>query len=429
MSVNGANGKRFRNGRESRRTPSSLVGGSPPPSSLTPPSPEALAQTGEYSIFGLTRAGEPALLRERRVNFALIIFAIATVVAVLYSLERYFYRQLLGQQVSLGQLVPAELVFTYIWALLTPLVMWMGRRFPVWGAHHGRDVRSALRNWAAQLVAVVSFVVVHVALFTAASLLLAGGSPIPASRLFTGYLASWFTLDSIVYCTLLAVYHALVYYRVSQDRALRASQLEARLAQAQLQVLRMQLQPHFLFNTLHSISALMHRDVKRADSMIAALSDLLRMSLRSVGVQEVELREEVEFLQRYLEIMGLRFGERLAVTLDIDPTALDARVPTLVLQPLVENALRHGFGEGMRAGRVRVVVARDGDMLRCEVADNGRGIPAGGLREGVGISNTRARLQHLYAESFSLELLADPGGGVRVALAIPYHSLERTAAD
>jgi sensor histidine kinase YesM len=191
----------------------------------------------------------------------------------------------------------------------------------------------------------------------------------------------------------------------------------------------MQLQPHFLFNTLHTISALMHRDVKRADSMIAALSDLLRMSLRSVGVQEVELREELEFLQRYLEIMSLRFGERLTVTLDIDPNVLDARVPTLVLQPLVENSFRHGFGDGMRAGQVRVTVGPDGDMLRCEVTDNGRGIPQTGTREGVGTSNTRARLQHLYGERFSLELTANPGGGARVSLAIPYHSLERTAAD
>jgi LytS/YehU family sensor histidine kinase len=127
--------------------------------------------------------------------------------------------------------------------------------------------------------------------------------------------------------------------------------------------------------------------------------------------------------------MGLRFGDRLKVALEIDPEMLDARVPTLVLQPLVENALRHGFGEGMRAGQVRVVVARDGEMLRCEVADNGRGIPSGGLREGVGIANTRARLRHLYGGNFTLELLANPGGGVRVTLTIPYHSLERTAAD
>ena len=422
MSLTGAAGRRSRNGRELRPVT--------PPNTSAASLADGLAKTGEYSIFGLARAGEPPISRERRASFALIIFAIATVVAGLYSLERYFYRRLLGQEVSLGQLVPAELVFTYLWAVLTPLVMWMGRRFPVWGSHDGNDGRTTVRNWIFQLVAVVSFVMLHVALFTAASLLLSGGTTaIPLSRLFTGYLASWFTLDSIVYCTLLAVYHALVYYRVSQDRALRASQLEARLAQAQLQVLRMQLQPHFLFNTLHTISALMHKDVKRADSMIAALSDLLRMSLRSVGVQEVELREEIDFLQRYLEIMSLRFGDRLTVTLDIDTDVLDARVPTLVLQPLVENSLRHGFGDGMRAGHVRVKVAPDGDMLHCEVIDNGRGIPQSGPREGVGITNTRARLRHLYGERFSLELMANPGGGARVSLAIPFHSLERTAAD
>ena len=424
MALSGLNGKRSRTGREPLRPRSASSN-----LSVNTPAVDGLAKTGEYSIFGLARAGEPPVSPERRVSFALILFAVATVIAVLYSLERYFYRRLLGQPVSLGQLVPAELVFTYLWALLTPLVMWMARRFPVWGTHHAANGRAALRNWIAQLFAVVSFVLLHVALFTAASVLLADGTVTPPARLFTGYLASWFTLDSIVYCTLLAVYHALVYYRVSQDRALRASQLEARLAQAQLQVLRMQLQPHFLFNTLHTISALMHKDVKRADSMIAALSDLLRMSLRSVGVQEVELREEVDFLQRYLEIMSLRFGDRLTVSLDIDPTVLDARVPTLVLQPLVENALRHGFGEGMRAGHVRVVAALDGDMVRCEVIDNGRGMPTAGPREGVGISNTRARLRHLYGDRFSLELLANSGGGARVALAIPYHSLERTAAD
>lgn len=424
MALPGLSAKRSRNGREPLRPRSASSN-----FALATPAMDGLAKTGEYSIFGLARAGEPPVSPERRVSFALIIFAIATIIAVLYSVERYFYLRLLGEPVSLGQLVPAELVFTYIWALLTPLVMWTARRFPVWGAHHSSDARAALRNWVAQLVAVTMFVVLHVALFTAASILLAGSAPVPAARLFTGYLASWFTLDSIVYCTLLAVYHALVYYRVSQDRALRASQLEAKLAQAQLQVLRMQLQPHFLFNTLHTISALMHKDVKRADSMIAALSDLLRMSLRSVGVQEVELREEVDFLQRYLEIMSLRFGDGLTVSLDIDPTVLDARVPTLVLQPLVENALRHGFGEGVRAGHVRVVAALEGDMVRCEVIDNGRGMPPSGPREGVGISNTRARLQHLYGERFSLDLLANPGGGARVALAIPYHSLERTAAD
>src|SRR5690242_14461260 len=146
MSLTGAASRRTRAGRELRPSASSVSS----PASVT--FTDGLAKTGEYSIFGLTRAGEPPVSRERRASFALIIFAIATVVAVLYSLERYFYRRLLGQEVSLGQLVPSELVFTYLWALLTPLVMWMGRRFPVWGTHHGNDGRTTLRNWIAQLV-------------------------------------------------------------------------------------------------------------------------------------------------------------------------------------------------------------------------------------------------------------------------------------
>src|SRR5919197_1882174 len=197
MSLSGATGRRFRTDRETLRPP-------PLPASFAASAATAdgLAKTGEYSIFGLTRAGEPPVSRERRASFALILFAIATVVAVLYSLERDSYRRLLGQEVSLAQLVPSELVFTYLWALLTPLVMWMGRHFPVWSAHHGDERRHTLRNWIAKLVAVVSFVVLHVAMFTAASLLLAdGATAIPAGRLFTGYLASWFTLDAIVYCT------------------------------------------------------------------------------------------------------------------------------------------------------------------------------------------------------------------------------------
>jgi two-component system, LytTR family, sensor kinase len=426
MASTGTSGRRLRSTREAAAARRTL----PSSSDSLPMLPGGLAQTGEYSIFGLARPGDPDLSRERRVGFALIIFAIATVIAVLYALERYFYRRLLGQPVSLSQLVPAELVFTYAWALLTPLVIWMGKRFPAWGSQSACDTRRMMRNWAAQLVAMLGFAVLHVALFTAATLLVSGRwSGEAAGRVFGGYLASWFVLDSIVYCTLLAVYHALVYYRVSQDRALRASQLETRLAQAQLQMLRMQLQPHFLFNTLHTISALMHRDVKRADSMIAALSVLLRMSLRTTGTQEVPLREEVEFLERYIEIMSLRFGDRLVVTVDVDPTILDARVPTLLLQPLVENSLRHGFNEGIRGGRVSIVLRADGDTLRCEIIDDGRGIPREGIREGVGIANTRARLKQLYGERHEFELRGEPAGGTCVSLVIPLHFLERTAAD
>ncbi|HEY4129613.1 MAG TPA: histidine kinase [Gemmatimonadaceae bacterium] len=385
------------------------------------PAPDALAQTGEYSILGLTGAADQAAVRERQLGFTLVLFGVATIIAVLYSIERYFYSRLVGDPVALAQLVPAELIFTYAWALLTPLVMVVGKRVPIWG-------NRPLRNWLLQICAMVAFVLMHVTLFALATAVLdarVAASSFP--QLFGRYLLSWTVLDSIVFCTLIAVHNAVVYYRVSKDRAIRASQLQARLAQSQLHMLRMQLQPHFLFNTLHSISALMHKDVRRADSMIVALSDLLRMSLQNIGAQEVALQSELEFLQRYLEIMSLRFGDRLQVTMDVDPETRDARVPNLFLQPLVENSFRHGFGD-LGQGSITITVHRDGEMLRCDVVDNGRGLRAG-HKEGVGLASTRQRLSHLYGGNHSFALRGAPGEGVHVTMAIPFHSFERTAAD
>jgi two-component sensor histidine kinase len=383
--------------------------------------PDPLARTGEYSIFGLARATDRAVVRERKVGFTVGLFAIATVVAVLYSLERYFYSRLIGEPVALSQLVPRELVFTYAWALLAPLVMIVARRFPVW-------TERGVRNWAIQLSAMTAFVVVHIGLFTLATVAL--DPQLPARDVldaFGRFLLTWTVLDASVFCTLVAVHHAVVYYRVSRDRAVRASQLETRLAQSQLQMLRMQLQPHFLFNTLHSISALMHKDVRRADSMIVALSDLLRMSLQNIGAQEVPLQSELEFLQRYVDIMSLRFGDRLSVVLDVDEEVRDARVPNLFLQPLVENSFRHGFAD-VGAGSVHISVRRDGDMLRCDVSDDGRGLRSG-HKEGVGLTSTRQRLEHLYGDRQRFTLQGAPGKGVHVSMAIPFHPYERTAAD
>ena len=389
--------------------------------SRVPNSPDALAKTGEYSIFGLTSAADQTVLRERQVGFTLVLFGVATVIGVLYSIERYFYSRLVGTPMPLTELVPAELVFTYAWALLTPLVMSGARKFPVWG-------RPNFRHWSIQISAMVAFIIAHLALFSTATVLLDPRTTLSSLPMIFGQsLLTWTVLDALVFAAIIVVHHAVVYYRVSKDRALRASQLEARLAQSQLQMLRMQLQPHFLFNTLHSISALMHKDVRRADSMIAALSDLLRMSLQNIGAQEVPLQTELEFLQRYMEIMTLRFGERLTVHMDVDPEARDARVPNLFLQPLVENSFRHGFGD-LGAGSIRISVRRDGDMLRCDVVDDGRGLRAG-HKEGVGLAATRQRLAHLYGDRQVFSLRGAPGEGVHVTMAIPFHPFDRAAAD
>jgi two-component sensor histidine kinase len=390
-------------------------------SRLTPPTTEALAQTGEYSILGLTRAADQAVVRERQKGFTLVLFGVATIIALLYSIERYFYSRLVGDPISLAELMPAELVFTYAWALLTPPVMYVAKRFPVWGD-------QPAKNWVVQIGAMLGFVVAHNAIFSIALTALDGTAALSnIPKIFGQSMLAWTVLDALVFCVIVVIHHAVVYYRVSKDRAIRASQLEARLAQTQLQMLRMQLQPHFLFNTLHSISALMHKDVRRADSMVAALSDLLRMSLQNIGAQEVALQSELEFLQRYVEIMSLRFGDRLRVTIDVDPETRDARVPNLFLQPLVENSFRHGFGD-LGQGAISISVRRDGDMLVCDIVDDGRGLRAG-HKEGVGLASTRQRLAHLYGDQHIFSLRGAPGEGVHVTMAIPFHPYDRAAAD
>jgi len=386
-----------------------------------PRSLDALAQTSEYSIYGLTRDVDQAVIRERRVGFAAVLFIGATAIALLYSLERYLYSRWVGEPISLRSVLPAELIFTYAGALLAPLVMRFAQRFPLRG-------EAVNRNLGIHMVAMIAFVLVHVTLFSLATVLLAPGMALVSLPAVLGRsLLSWTVFDAVVYCALVTVNHAAIYYRVSKDRALRASQLEASLAQAQLQMLRMQLQPHFLFNTLHSISALMHKDVRRADSMVAALSDLLRMSLQNIGAQEVPLQSELDFLQRYVEIMRLRFGDRLEVSIDIDPETRDARVPNLFFQPLVENSFRHGFGD-LGQGSITISVRRDGDMLRCDVVDDGRGLRTG-HKEGVGLASTRSRLSHLYGDNYVFTMRGAPNEGVHVTVVIPFTHTERMAAD
>jgi sensor histidine kinase YesM len=224
----------------------------------------------------------------------------------------------------------------------------------------------------------------------------------------------------LIYWAMLGVAHALDYRRQSRERALRTSQLEARLAQTQLQMLKLQMHPHFLFNTLNSISALIHTDVELADRMVARLGDLQRLALQHFGAEEVPLREELEFLLSYLEIEQARLGPRLGFDLDVEPGTEEARVPNLLLQPLVENAIRHGVGALPGPGRVEVRARRETGRLHLEVRDTGPGLSSGEPEEGVGLSNTRARLGRLYGDEYQFELADGPGGGAVVRVVIPY---------
>jgi len=216
--------------------------------------------------------------------------------------------------------------------------------------------------------------------------------------------------------------HAISYYRQYRDREVRASQLESQLAKAHLHSLKSQLQPHFLFNTMHSISALMLTNVEAADRMITRLADLLRMNLESAGTQITTLSRELDFVNCYLEIEKVRFEERLTSVFDIEPETLDAQVPLLILQPLVDNAVKHGIARMAKGGEIRITAYLEDGDLKLEVRDNGPGLeessPARG--SGLGLKLTRERLEVLYGENQSVEVTCPAEGGVSVLVSIPF---------
>jgi LytS/YehU family sensor histidine kinase len=238
----------------------------------------------------------------------------------------------------------------------------------------------------------------------------------------------YFNLDRwlLIYWLILLIVHAFSYYNSYRKGELKASQLHTQLVQSQLEALKMQVQPHFLFNTLHSISALLSKDTEGARKMITRLGDFLRLTLENSGSMEVTLQQELEFLNGYLEIERIRFQDRLTTDIRVDPEVLDVRVPNLILQPIVENAMRHAIGNS-KSGRVEVSAAPRNGVVRIEVKDNGPGIDAEKLLEsrrgkGLGLANTQARLAGLYGEAARFEISNNPTGGLVVALEIPRQS-------
>ena len=210
------------------------------------------------------------------------------------------------------------------------------------------------------------------------------------------------------------------------EAARESEQLQSRLDQARLQALRLQLQPHFLFNTLNTITALVHRDPPSAERMVTGLSELLRVSLGTAAEQEVRLDRELEVLKHYLDIQLVRFSDRLSVRMDIDPAARDAMVPSLLLQPLVENAIKHGITPRVAAGHLHITVRRHNEMLSLEVVDDGVGSRTSGpMTEGVGLGNARARLLSLYGSEHQFRAGPREEGGFVVAIEIPFHTEPR----
>ncbi|MFL6210983.1 MAG: sensor histidine kinase [Pyrinomonadaceae bacterium] len=355
-----------------------------------------------------------------------------TLVGLTFTLNYYLYADhyvaIFKQPPSLREMLIWELPYWLLWAALSPFIFWLTQRFRL---ERGRRLRNACLHVAACLALALAhraaYLLVGWLLHVAVYRRLASLSDV-YNFLFFFNLPTGF----MCYGTILLVSYALAYYRRYQQEELTISRLEAELAQAQLQTtraqllaLKMQLQPHFLFNTLNSISTLLDEDVEAADEMLARLGDFLRLTLDNSGAQEVTLQEELEFLRCYLEIERVRFQDRLTVTLEIGPDTLDAHVPNLLLQPIVENAIRHGIVTRRGHGRIEISASRVDGMLRLQVKDNGPGLhvdenSSSTPKRGLGFALTRERLTRLYATSQQFILADAPAGGLEVTVEIPF---------
>lgn len=319
---------------------------------------------------------------------------------------------------------PWELVWRgadwLIYGALTPLVFAIARRFPL--------RRGALGSL---LLLHFGFAVLLCAVWAGAGLVLRRALvPGPAGTVSGQFAVSWFFITLpygvAIYFFVLGIEHAAYYFRAARERDTQAARLSAQLAEARLGALQMQLHPHFLFNSLNAIGVLVRdQDTEAASRMVELLSDVLRQVLNAARVQETTLADELTFVRNYLAIEQVRFADRLRVTFEIDPSVLSAAVPTFVLQPLIENAMRHGIAKRSDAGMLRVSARRDGQDLLLQVEDDGPG-PGGpqvAAPSGLGLANTRARLATLYGEQASLTLAPGAKGGAVATLRLPYRPL------
>lgn len=348
-----------------------------------------------------------------------LIFGVWTVIGLVFSAQWYFAAFRSEQSVPWSRALYIQMSWGYLWALATPLVLWLVRRFPFDKRNWRRSLLSHLfaSTWLIFIVGIIGHIIFYLIYGRAA------GRPYMFQNSLR-FAINNFSEGMGVYLLIALLMHAYSYYQRYRQGELRASQLEAQLSQAQLQALKMQLHPHFLFNTLHSISALLHKDTEAARTMISRLGDFLRLTLENSGTQEVTLQEEMEFLRCYLEIERIRFQDRLTTFVDVDANALDARLPNLILQPIVENAIRHGIAPRSTPGEIEIRAKQVDGFLRIRIRDNGPGLPMNRSTEslfskGFGLANTQTRLDRLYGTEHRFEIANDPDGGFAVTLEIP----------
>lgn len=320
----------------------------------------------------------------------------------------------------------------FVWALLTPAIFWLC-------THVGTSDVPLWRRVVWHVGAAVGVSVVMDAYGDVIYLYVLQFGDSPPQTIWASIQGSLqdamtlgFIYELIIYGAILAVGFARAYYRRLQQRQMQATQLRAQLTEARLQALRMQINPHFLFNTLNTVSGLVERNPKGARTMLARLSGLLRHTLSDDGQQLVPLADELAMLDDYLDIMRIRFEDRLQVEMDVDEDVLAARVPDLIMQPLVENAIKHGIRPRETPGCIRIEAEREGDRLALRVEDDGPGVGGDGMPSssgGIGLSNVRERLRQLYGDEHEVSLSSVPEGGLVVELQIPYRPEEDGAVS
>ena len=353
-------------------------------------------------------------LQDRRQRTALLISS-AWLAPALLAVMKEYVRALVGRGESPDvRLLVFEGVDWLIYGLLTPFVLFLARRYPL--------TRETLaRRLPIHLTASIGLCAAWALAGWLLSLALFHTGP------YGGTLLDWF-LTSLpfgvaVYFAVLGVDHALFWFVAARERETHAARLEAQLAEARMGALRMQLQPHFLLNSLNAVTVIVRdRDTTTATRMLEQLGDMLRRVMRPGRPQEVPLAEELEFVRQYLGIETVRFSDRLRPTFAVDSAVMGAAVPEFLLQPLVENAVRHGLARREGATLLRIEARREGDRLVLSVTDDGPGPADSG--EGVGLGTTRERLATLYGEQARLELTTSPEGGARVTVRLPYRDLE-----
>lgn len=350
-----------------------------------------------------------------KIKNALVVVLIWTVVGILYSLQSYYYRLQVNQQVEWLSILMVDTPYFVFWSFFTPIPFFFSKRFPF-----------VKKNWLSLLVIhfmlamVIAFI--HSLIYMTFRMYVTSGSiaEIEIASVYINAIAN-FDYGILVYFVILLVLNVLEYYKRFQQEKTQNAELQAALISAQLNALKMKLQPHFLFNTLNSISVLIKDNPGKAGETVNRLSDLLRHVLNNVDDQFTELENEISFIRQYLAIEKVRFGDRLSVTIELDEGLKKVLVPSLLLQPIVENAIRHGIAKRRGKGVIDIKILKNGRFLYLDVSDNGVGYKPQRpeSEKGLGLRITEDRLKSLFTDTYKMHITAVKSGGTKVSIQIP----------